>query len=74
MANQAALPPTLAPGVLSREGSAAYVSVSPVKFDEMVDNGTMPQPRKLVGSRIGWIVRELDVAIKALPYREPQRA
>jgi hypothetical protein len=36
---------SIAPGVLSREGSAAYVSVSPVKFGEMVDNGTMPQPR-----------------------------
>jgi predicted DNA-binding transcriptional regulator AlpA len=52
---------------------AAYVSVSPAKFDEMVNNGTMPQPRHLVGNRIGWIVRELDAAIEALPYRE-QRA
>ena len=38
---------------------------------EMVHNGTLPQPRHLVGSRIDWIVRELDAAIDA-PYREQQ--
>jgi predicted DNA-binding transcriptional regulator AlpA len=63
-----ALLTTLAPRLLSREAAAAYVSVSPNTFDKMVEDGIMPNPRKLVGKRKAWDVRELDQAIDALPH------
>jgi excisionase family DNA binding protein len=62
-----ALPPTLAPRLLSREQAAAYVGVSPNTFDEMVKAGKMPQPKIIWGKRKGWDVRELDRAVDNLP-------
>jgi excisionase family DNA binding protein len=67
MARQTALPPTLAPRLIGREAAAAYVSVSPTTFDEMVDDGRMPVPRLLGGRRRAWDVRDLDAAIDRLP-------
>lgn len=67
MARQTALPPTLAPRLIGREAAAAYVSISPTKFDEMVEDGRMPQPRMLGGRRRAWDVRHLDVAVDQLP-------
>jgi predicted DNA-binding transcriptional regulator AlpA len=67
MARQTALPPTLAPRLISREAAAAYVSVSPTRFDEMVEDGRMPRPRLLGGRRKAWDVRALDVAVDNLP-------
>src|SRR5215469_15207803 len=45
MPRQTALPPSLAPRLISREAAAAYICVSPNTFDEMVKNGQMPQAR-----------------------------
>ncbi|WP_349631504.1 helix-turn-helix transcriptional regulator [Bradyrhizobium tropiciagri] len=70
MPRQDALPPTLAPRLISREAAAAYVCVSPNTFDLMVVDGLMPKPRLLGGTRIGWDVRELDAAVDALPHRD----
>jgi predicted DNA-binding transcriptional regulator AlpA len=67
MAHQKALPPTLAPRLVSRVVAAAYVSVSPTKFDEMVQDGSMPKPKRLSGRRRAWDVRALDAAIDELP-------
>jgi predicted DNA-binding transcriptional regulator AlpA len=67
VAHQKALPTTLAPRLISREAAAAYVSVSPTKFDEMVRNGSMPKPKRLSGRRKAWDVRGLDAAIDNLP-------
>lgn len=67
MARQIALPPTLAPRLISREAAAAYVCVSPNTFDAMVKAGTMPPARKLTGKRHAWDVRSLDAAIDNLP-------
>jgi predicted DNA-binding transcriptional regulator AlpA len=67
MAHQKALPPTLAPRLIGREAAAAYVSVSPTTFDEMVRDGTMPKPRRLSGRRKAWDVRALDAAVDSLP-------
>lgn len=67
MAHQKALPLTLAPRLLKRETAAAYVSVSPTKFDEMVRDGSMPKPKRLNGRRKAWDVRALDAAIEDLP-------
>lgn len=44
-ARHAVLPPTLAPRGLSRVEAAAYIGVAGTKFDEMVADGRMPQPK-----------------------------
>jgi predicted DNA-binding transcriptional regulator AlpA len=67
MSRQSVLPPTLAPRLINREVAAAYVSVSPTTFDEMVKTGRMPPPRMLVGRRRAWDVRALDAAVDRLP-------
>jgi hypothetical protein len=67
MPKQAALPPTLAPRLVTREVAAAYVCVSPNTFDEMIDKGIMPKARILVGKRKAWDIRDLDMAADALP-------
>jgi predicted DNA-binding transcriptional regulator AlpA len=66
MAHQKALPPTLAPRLVSRDAAAAYVDVSPTTFDEMVRDGRMPRPKRLGGRRKAWDVRALDAAVDAL--------
>jgi predicted DNA-binding transcriptional regulator AlpA len=58
---------TLAPRLICREAAAAYASVSPNIFDQMVEDGRMPKPRRLTIRRIAWDVRELDTAIDRLP-------
>jgi predicted DNA-binding transcriptional regulator AlpA len=67
MPRQTALPPTLAPRLVTREAAAAYVCVSPNTFDEMVKGGRMPRPRLLGGKRRAWDIRALDLAIDRLP-------
>jgi predicted DNA-binding transcriptional regulator AlpA len=69
MVRQIALPPTLAPRLISREAAAAYVCVSPNTFDEMVADGRMPRPRSLGDKRRAWDVRALDAAIDRLPVQ-----
>ncbi|WP_244600105.1 helix-turn-helix transcriptional regulator [Blastochloris tepida] len=41
--------------------------MSPNTFDEMVQDGRMPRPRRLSDRRKAWDVRSLDAAIDALP-------
>jgi predicted DNA-binding transcriptional regulator AlpA len=67
MTRQNALPPTLAPRLISRAAAAAYVNVAPTTFDLMVKDGTMPKPKRLRGRRKAWDVRDLDAAIDDLP-------
>ena len=69
MPRQTALPPTLAPRLISREAAAAYVCVSPNTFDEMVSDGRMPHPKVLGGKRRAWDVRALDAAVDRLPVQ-----
>ena len=71
MAKQTALPPSLAPRLVGRFAAAAYVSVSPTLFDEMVESGRMPRPRRVSPGRVAWDVRELDAAIDTLPVDGP---
>jgi predicted DNA-binding transcriptional regulator AlpA len=68
MPRQTALPPSLAPRLIDREASAAYVCVSPNTFDEMVARKQMPKARVLSVRRFAWDTRELDAAIDALPH------
>lgn len=64
-----ALPFGVPPRGFSREQAAAYVGVSPAKFDGMVGEGIMPQP-KLIGSRTIWDRCLIDQAFDALPERQ----
>ena len=51
---------------LDEAESAAYLSLSPSFFRQLVAGGLMPRPR-VAGRRRIWDVDELDVAFKALP-------
>lgn len=51
---------------LNREEAAAYVGIGASKFDELVADGRMPQPKKIDARRV-WDVRQLDAAFDALP-------
>lgn len=69
MADRCALPDSLAPRGLCRVWAAAYIGISPTKFDEMVLDGRMPQPKQ-VDARMLWDRWKLDEAFTALPERE----
>lgn len=64
--NKQLLPATLAPRGLKRHEAAAYIGVGVSKFDEMVRDGRMPQPRRIDARRV-WDRRELDQFFDALP-------
>jgi predicted DNA-binding transcriptional regulator AlpA len=67
MARQSALPLNLPPRLIGREAAAAYVSVSPNVFDDMVKEGRMPRAKRVTARRAAWDVRELDSAVDRLP-------
>jgi predicted DNA-binding transcriptional regulator AlpA len=50
---------------LRRDGAAGYVGVSASKFDQLVEDGRMPQPFRIDGCVL-WDIRRLDLAIDAL--------
>ena len=60
------LPRSLPPRGLSRIESAAYIGVSPTKFDTLVKDGRMPGPKR-IDSRTVWDRLQLDNAFTALP-------
>lgn len=51
---------------LSREESAAYLGISPSKFDQMREDGRVG-PAKLIDGRKLWDVRYLDEVFDNLP-------
>jgi predicted DNA-binding transcriptional regulator AlpA len=51
---------------LRRVEAAVYVGVSPTKFDELVETGHLPQPKR-IDRIVVWDVRKLDDAFDALP-------
>jgi predicted DNA-binding transcriptional regulator AlpA len=59
-------PSALPPRGLRRPDAAAYVGVSPTKFDEWVARGVMPTPKRLDGVVI-WDRVTLDAAFEDLP-------
>lgn len=68
------LPPSLPPRGLSRILAAAYIGVSPTKFDELVEDKRMPRPKRIDGRRV-WDRLKLDEAFAALDEegeRKPQ--
>ena len=62
------LPLSLAPRGLSRVQAAEYVGVGVTKFDEMVDDGRMPRPKRIDGRTV-WDRVKLDEAFDALEDR-----
>ena len=68
MASYDYLPVGILPFLVAREVAAALVGVSATKFDEMVADGRMPEPRKVDG-RILWDTEELRAAVRLLPRR-----
>lgn len=65
--NKTSLPLSLQPRGLCREIAAAYIGVGSTKFDQMVKDGVMPQPR-IHGARRLWDRSELDIAFNDLPH------
>lgn len=61
-----ALPGNLPPRGLSREAAAAYIGISPSKFDELLVDGRMPAPKRIDGRKV-WDLRAVDQAFDALP-------
>lgn len=57
------------PAGLRRERAAAYIGVSPSKFDDWVTRGLMPKAKRL-DSVVLWLRRELDDALDGLPDSE----
>lgn len=51
---------------LRRIEAAIYIGVSPTKFDELVETGLLPQPKR-IDKVVVWDVRQLDYAFEALP-------
>ena len=55
---------------LSRVEAAIYLGISPGKFDQLVDDGRMPAPRRIDRRKV-WDRLEIDVAFDALPSENP---
>jgi predicted DNA-binding transcriptional regulator AlpA len=60
------LPRSLPPRGLSRVQAAAFVGVSPSLFDQMVDDGRMPKPKR-INARAVWDRMQIDDAFAAIP-------
>lgn len=54
---------------LQRLEAAQYVGIGPTKFDEMVQDGRMPPPRRIDGRKV-WDIRDLDLAFDGLPLED----
>lgn len=54
------------PAGLRRETAAEYVGISPGKFDDWVERGLMPPPKRQDGVVV-WLRWALDEALAALP-------
>lgn len=63
---QDTLPRSLPPIGLSRETAAAFIDVSPSKFDEMVKDGRMPKPKHIDSRRV-WARLAIEKAFARLP-------
>lgn len=66
MTKQPTLPGTLEPRGLSRVGASLYIGISATKFDQLVNEGRMPGPKRIDGRKV-WDRKALDEAFWALP-------
>jgi predicted DNA-binding transcriptional regulator AlpA len=63
------LPYSLAPRGLSRVQAAEYVGIGVTKFDELVADGRMPQPKRIDGRKV-WDRMQVDAAFVAIDGTE----
>lgn len=56
---------------VNKSSAAAMLNLSPGKFSELVQLGSMPKPR-CVGSRRLWLVDELYTFASALPSQDDE--
>lgn len=56
------------PRGMSRDEAARYIGVSATKFDDLVADGRMPQPKRIDG-RVVWDRLRLDAAFSELDER-----
>ena len=57
---------------LNRIQAARYIGIGITKFDQLVEEGRMPQPKK-IDTRKVWDVRALDVYFDDLPDNDVER-
>lgn len=67
------LPLSLPPRGLSREVASRYIGISVTKFDQLVQEGRMPAPKRIDGRKL-WDRDALDEAFWALPDDGTDRA
>ena len=68
-ARASVLPRSLAPIGLPRTHAAEFIGVGTTKFDQMVNDGRMPQPRRVDGRKV-WDRRLVEEAFAQLPMTE----
>lgn len=63
---------SITPIVLDVEGTCAYTSLSESTIQQLTRDRSsgFPQPRKLSGRRVGYLVRELDAWIESRPISD----
>lgn len=66
------LPPSLPPRGVTREQAAAYIGLSPTKFDELVKDGRMPKAKPIDGAR-RWDLRKVDQAFDLLGEQDTDK-
>jgi hypothetical protein len=71
MGRQTNLPASLAPLGVPLVLAAEYLSLSPTKFQQLVDDGRMPKPKRIDG-RLVYDLEEVRLAFKALPTVDDQ--
>lgn len=57
------------PRGMSRDVAARYIGVGTSKFDQLVQDGRMPKPKR-IGGRVIWDRFALDAAFSDLPSEE----
>ncbi|RSB40960.1 hypothetical protein EGK63_15725 [Brevundimonas sp. 357] len=67
------LPLSLPPRGLGREVASRYIGISVTKFDQLVQEGRMPAPKRIDGRKL-WDRDALDEAFWALPDDGTDRA
>jgi excisionase family DNA binding protein len=68
MTARASDPGSYPPEGLCRSEAARYVGVSATTFDDLVEKGEMPRPRRYkTCRRVIWLRRDLDHALQHLP-------
>ena len=58
------------PAVLDMPSVCAFISLSESVLQKLVRDGSFPKSRLLSGRRVGWLVREVEEWVEALPVSD----